>query len=249
MDKYQRERLGETRLNNAGLEMKIIKYNSATDIDIQFIKSGYISYNNKYYNFVRGTVKDHRHPSHFGLGYTDGEDTGRVINGKWVDDYEYDIWSGLFVRCYSEKKLKRCRTYREVEVAEEWHNYKNFKRWHKENYYEIEGEKMCLDKDILAKGNKIYSPDTCIYVPEKINLLFKKVSIKRDLPSGVFLHGKTGKYKSIHRSQMLGIYDSIEEASRAYKEAKEQYIKQVADEYKDKIPKKLYDAMYNWKER
>lgn len=249
MDKHKRERLGKTRINNAGLEMKIIKYNSATDIDIQFVESGYISYNNQYDNFIRGTVKDHRHPSHFGLGYTDGEDTGRVVNGKWKDDYEYAIWTGLFVRCYSEKKLKKCSTYRGVEVAEEWHNYKNFKRWHKENYYEIEGEKMCLDKDILSNGNKVYSPDTCIYVPERINQLFKKTSIKRDLPVGVFLHEKTRKYKSVHRGKSLGIFDSVEEASRAYKQAKERYIKEVADEYKDRIPKKLYDAMYNWREQ
>ena len=249
MDKYQRERLGETRLNNAGLEMKIIKYNNAKDIDIQFVESGYISYNNRYGNFIRGTVKDHRHPNHFGLGYTDGEDTGRVINGKWEDDYEYAIWSGLFVRCYSEKKLKKHSAYRNVEVAEEWYNYKNFKKWHKENYYEVEGEKMHLEKDILANENKIYSPDTCIYVPERINYLFIKVKNKNNLPTGVSLYGENGKYKSTYRKKILGIFDSVEEASRACKQAKEQYIKQVADEYKDKIPKKLYDAMYNWKER
>ena len=110
-------------------------------------------------------------------------------------------------------------------------------------------QKMHLDKDILANENKIYSPDTCIYVPERINYLFIKVKNKNNLPTGVSLYGENGKYKSTYRKKILGIFDSVEEASRACKQAKEQYIKQVADEYKDKIPKKLYDAMYNWKER
>ena len=51
--------------------------------------------------------------------------------------------------------------------------------------------------------------------------------------------------KSIHRN--LGYFETPKEAFKSYKTFKEQYIKQVADEYKDKIPKKLYEAMYNWK--
>ena len=44
----------------------------------------------------------------------------------------------------------------------------------------------------------------------------------------------------------LGCYETIEKAFQAYKQFKEQYIKEIADEYKDKIPKELYEAMYNW---
>ena len=65
-------------------------------------------------------------------------------------------------------------------------------KWIENNYYEIEGETMCLDKDILCKGNKIYSRDTCVFVPQRINSLFTKCDNARgdnpigveDLPSG-----------------------------------------------------------------
>ena len=107
---------------------------------------------------------------------------------------------------------------------------------------------MELDKDTLVKGNKIYSPETCIFVPQRINYLFLNSGGSRGLlPLGVYTVGK--KYasrtsKNGKRSVYLGSFDTPEEAFLAYKTAKEAYIKEVADEYKDKIPKKLYDALY-----
>lgn len=41
-------------------------------------------------------------------------------------------------------------------------------------------------------------------------------------------------------------FDTLEEAFYSYKNFKERYIKQVANEYKDKIPQKVYDAMYRY---
>ena len=35
-------------------------------------------------------------------------------------------------------------------------------------------EGYSLDKDILVKGNKIYSPETCCFVPQDVNILFTK---------------------------------------------------------------------------
>ena len=111
---------------------------------------------------------------------------------------------------------------------------------------------MNLDKDILVKGSKIYSPETCIFTPQFINTLFIKTNSKRgNFPIGVTYKKDINKYlatvqikkKHVH----IGVFSNQEEAFHAYKQAKEQYIKKVADEYKDKIPQKLYEAMYNWK--
>ena len=44
----------------------------------------------------------------------------------------------------------------------------------------------------------------------------------------------------------IGRFDTPEEAFYAYKQFKENYIKEVADEYKDSIPQKLYEAMYRY---
>ena len=114
---------------------------------------------------------------------------------------------------------------------------------------------MALDKDILVKGNKIYSPETCVFVPQNINTLFtKRNKVRGEYPIGVSFYKNTNKYlaqcnilingKSQYKK--LGYYNNIEDAFNAYKESKEANIKQVADYYKDNIPNKLYEAMYNY---
>ena len=110
---------------------------------------------------------------------------------------------------------------------------------------------MCLDKDILVHGNKIYSPSTCIFVPQRINTLFVKKDMNRgDLPIGVHWDKSRNKYKSTWRDfnskTKSKRFNTIQEAFDCYKYNKEKIIKQVADEYKPYIPKELYEAMYRW---
>jgi hypothetical protein len=111
---------------------------------------------------------------------------------------------------------------------------------------------MCLDKDILYKGNKVYSPETCVFVPERINILFvKSDKIRGEYPIGVTWRKDRGRFSSrccdAHGTyKPLGCYDTVEGAFNAYKTFKEKVIKQVADEYKHLIPNKLYQAMYNY---
>lgn len=115
---------------------------------------------------------------------------------------------------------------------------------------------MCLDKDILIKNNKIYSPNTCIFVPQRINNLFTKTNKNRgNLPIGVSYYLNYNQYtatcsiiKENERKghKTLGYFNTIEEAFNAYKNFKEKYIKQIANEYKDYIPIKLYNALLNY---
>ena len=162
----------------------------------------------------------------------------------------------MIVRCYSEKSLLNKNTYNNCIVCEEWHNFQNFAEWYENNYYEVKNEEMNLDKDILAKGNKIYGPETCIFVPKRINLLFVNNNNKRGkYPIGVrrsynklqavcIIRDEDGNDKSI----FLGSFELNEEdkAFKAYKDFKESYIKEIADKYQDIIPEKLYIAMYNY---
>jgi hypothetical protein len=111
---------------------------------------------------------------------------------------------------------------------------------------------MCLDKDILIKGNKVYSPETCIFIPSEINTLFVKNDVNRgEFPIGVTFNKENNNYLSHcnngHRKIIhLGTFNNIEDAFKVYKEYKEKIIKQIAEEYKSKIPEKIYNAMINY---
>ena len=114
---------------------------------------------------------------------------------------------------------------------------------------------MQLDKDILCKGNKIYSRDTCIFVPQRINLLFTKSDKARgDNPIGAS-PTPAGNYMvrcrdGYGKMDYLGTYPTKEEAFRVYKNYKENLIKRTIDSYEGKIPKPHYSrlktAMYNY---
>ena len=156
----------------------------------------------------------------------------------------------MLSRCYRKNRSK-LHPYDDVEVCKEWHNFQNFAEWFYNNYYEVNGEDMQLDKDILVKGNKIYSPETCIFVPKNINYLFiKSKSKKGQYPIGVSYDKNRNKYQaglSMYGKRIaLGRFDTLEEAFLTYKKAKEEYIKEVANNYKSLIPEKLYVTMINY---
>ena len=134
----------------------------------------------------------------------------------------------------------------------EWKCFQNFAQWYDENKYECDGEKMHIDKDILYKGNEIYSPETCIIVPKRINMLFiKRQNHRGNCCIGVSYKKQTNRYYasiSIEAKPVsLGSFNSEIDAFETYKTAKEKHIKNMADRYKDKIPKQLYEALYKYK--
>lgn len=158
----------------------------------------------------------------------------------------YSKWNNILHRSYSESYKEKQPTYKDVTVCEEWHNFQNFAKWFEDNY--VEGFE--LDKDILVKGNKIYSPETCCFVPKEINSLFKNYN-NNLLPTGISYDKINKKYKvSIRingKMKTKGRYVTVEEAFKVYKTAKETYIKEVADKWKEQISDKVYQAMYNYK--
>ena len=246
-------RIGEREVMKCGEEAEVIEYRKYDDITVRFINTGEII-KSQYCNFKNKSIKSHFTPTVYGVGVIGLENT-RDKNGDKLKSYE--SWKHILERCYDEKEQKKHPTYKGCMVCDEWLFYPNFKKWYEENYYEIEGQKMNLDKDILIKGNKIYSPETCVFVPQNINKLFlKRQNDRGDLPIGVIWHKrdkeyqaqcnifdvKNGKCKKKH----LGCYSTPQEAFQVYKEFKENYIRQVAEYYKDCIPQKLYKAMYKY---
>ena len=148
-------------------------------------------------------------------------------------------------RCYNEGTKDKFPAYYGIcKVCNQWLNMQIFSEWFEENKYEC-GERLHIDKDILYPGNKIYSPDTCILVPQRINMLFMNKPNKRGLPNGI--RKAYGKYLAKYNNEELGAYTTLEDAYNVYAAKKEENIKQIADEYKELIPEKLYVALYNYK--
>lgn len=242
------DRTGEINHNTYGSIMTIIKYKNNKDIIVQF-ENGYKT-KVCYSDFKKGLVKNPYDKTVYNIGYLGEGKYKTRENSKHTIQNKY--WMNMLNRCYCKEYKIKQPTYKNVICCNEWHNFQNFGKWFDENYYTINNERMALDKDILYKGNKIYSPNTCIFVPQRINSLFVKNNKDRGkYPIGVSYNKSRNKYfvqcSDKKKSNFLGRYETVEEAFNTYKHFKEQYIKQVADEYKDKIPKKLYDAMYNWK--
>lgn len=188
-------------------------------------------------------------PRVYGVGYI-GEGPYKSKEND-IMTKQYSIWSKMLRRCYETFNTTN-PSYEDCYVCEEWLNFQNFAYWYDNNYYEIDNERMEIDKDILYKGNKVYSPETCIIVTQRINSLFIKCNgIRGEYPIGVSKSINKKKYEAACQidkgaRKHLGSYNTPEEAFYAYKEYKEKYIKEVADEYKEVIPYTLYEAMYNY---
>lgn len=167
-------------------------------------------------------------------------------HGAQIQSYIH--WRGMLERCYNPKKCMRRASYENCTVCDEWLSFSNFKKWFDEHH--VDG--WHLDKDILIKGNKVYSPQTCCFVPCEINVLFVKSDKKRgEHPIGVSYCKEQKKFRAAvsvnHSRKFVGRYSTEQEAFEAYKKAKEENIKRVADKWKNKIEPKVYLAMCNYK--
>lgn len=249
-DSKKDERFGMTNINKYGSELKIIRYGNARDIDVLITTKDskeYIFKNRSFSDFKKGDITSPYDRKLYGVGYL-GIGKFNVTDDNGEITKEYRTWNDMIRRGYSKKLKNRNKTYKDVFVCEEWHDFQNFAKWFNENYYEIENERVDLDKDILVKGNKIYSPETCCFVPSKINTLFTFRQNENEFP-GVSIkdNGYQVTVGCKNKSKYLGFFKTKEEAFEVYKKRKEEIIKQIADEYKDKIPSHLYQTLYEYK--
>lgn len=248
------QRLGLISHNNQNCLMKIVEYNSATDIVVEFQDFNKAKVHTRWDHFTEGSVKNPYFKHIYGI----------ACAGSKVDisqsKREYQTWTDMLRRCYDNNYHSYKPTYIRCEVCEEWTNYENFYDWitHQENYNKWAADTTFhLDKDIRVKHNKVYSPETCCLVPHNVNTLFIKADNKRGLyPIGVSEHYKnSGTYMArcnnplLHKTIQIGVYASPQDAFVAYQQYKENLIRTIANEEYSKrnITQLCYNAMMNYK--
>lgn len=224
-------RLEEENYNNQGCLMKIVIYNNALDIVVEFQDSYKERVSTNYDNFLNGKVKNQYYPSVFGVGMIGSEYPSKV-NGKMTK--EYTTWRNMLMRCFDVKYKEAHPAYKNVTCCDEWLLFENFYEWlHSQENFDkwFDGKYWALDKDIIIKGNKIYSPNVCCLVPANVNVLFTQKP-KRNLPVGIYKNGNgyTARCDNllIGKTEKLGTHQTVENAFNAYKIYKEDLIKEIA---------------------
>lgn len=243
----KRIEVGDVFTNNSGCVAVVIERKNYSEILVQFqdefqhsvivrgdvLKSG--RFKNPYYKSVCGV-------GYVGVGKYRVSEGGRITKA-------YIHWSHALERCYNKEYQEKYPSYLGCTVCEEWHNFQVFAEWfYSQRYHQ---KRFHLDKDLLFKNNKVYSPETCTLIPERVNgFLIGLSKSKGEYPLGVSRKSKSNKFQtSINLDsgrKYLGAFDTPEEAFYVYKEAKEKYIKELANQYKDQIDPRAYNALMSW---
>lgn len=182
--------------------------------------------------------------------------SGKLMFGVGINDTKgrigvcpfYIKWKNMLSRCYSESYSLKSPTYAGCSVCEEWLTFSRFKAWMQTQDW----ENKQLDKDLLYLGNKVYSPETCIFISQKINnFITEKQNSRGKYPIGVTLD--QGKYKakccygSSGSQKSLGVYTTPEDAHRAWLSFKlEQAHLLASEEADDRVSKALISRYENY---
>lgn len=158
--------IGKSYLTNEGYEVKIIDYIDRSHVLIKFTAFPDCQIWSTIQNIKNGQIKNPYHKSVYGKGYYGvGKHTSRINN---VKTEQYIKWFSMFDRCYNPETHKRVPEYIDCEVSDEFCNFQNFAEWYDRKTYQCKYP-LELDKDLLIKGNKIYSPSACCFIPKEIN--------------------------------------------------------------------------------
>ena len=178
-----------------------------------------------------------------------------VVDGKkkrkqvWICPY-FQTWKNMLARCYSTKYQEKQPTYVGCTVATEWLTFSNFKNWMETQ----EWQDKQLDKDLLIEGNKVYSPNTCVFVSRRVNMFTTDRGAARgEWMIGVYWNKTAGKFMSqccnplTNKREHLGRFDSEQEAHEVWLKRKRELAHLLAAEQTDsRVSKALIDRYMNY---
>lgn len=185
-----------------------------------------------------------------GIGINDIPGVSNINN---PDFWKYKLWKGMITRCFSAKIKQQHETYIGVSCDDSWLVFSKFisDALTVENVKKYLSHSWHLDKDILVKGNKLYSLNTVCFVPSEINnLLISSKKTRGCLPVGLSIHKGSGKIQvrvsKGGKNLFLGKFDNLDEAFHKYKVEKEEHIKFVARKWEGVVADNVFNALMNY---
>ena len=220
-----KQTLGYRLISNEGFEFEVIEVLKNNKRKIRTIQEPFYETITRTDLIDKCMVRNPYCKNVFGVGFI-GLGSYNSINSKFNGKDFYDTWGKMFDRCYRGVDL----TYTNVEVCEEWYNFQNFMEYVIKTFpFNITSEKFVLDKDLLQQGieNKTYSPNTCLWLPARINTYIQNKS--KNTTTGItgVYRKQSGKWCATSTEfelggvcKYLGSYTTQEEAINTYKEFK-----------------------------
>lgn len=242
IDKY----VGKVFKTNKCGDVEVIDVLDRGKLKVRFLNTGNI----RVYDTVSVTRQEMRDIEAFPVYTTGVQDIkGYLVKGQPAPK-DYSVWNGIRQRCYNQNYIGSIPTYEGCTMSEDFLIFSKFREWYN-SQIGCEQDGWHVDKDLLFKGNKVYSAETCVLLPPEINsaiVVHNRGS--NNFPMGVIYNCTKTRYRArIQRKggwESLGTYDTPEEAFYAYKPVKEAYVKSIAEQWKDKIDPRAYQALMNW---
>ena len=179
----------------------------------------------------KGLIMRSRRKLVFGVGINDGPPGAYSTK-------PYKTWHNMLKRCYCDAYQETQPTYKGCFVCDEWLTLSNFMRWLAAQDWE--GKE--LDKDLLHPGNKEYSPEKCVFVTRQINSLLH-IRVGLNSPQGVWFDKGAGKFRAEFiangKKKYIGLFDDINDGAVAYKKAKANHIRKIAENESELIASAL----------
>lgn len=172
----------------------------------------------------------------YGVGLNDLDRAiTRTVGDKRVGCPIYAAWHHMLERCYSEKWHAKYPTYIDCFAKDGWLKLSKFEEW----MLTQDWEGKQLDKDFLSSDNKIYSPETCVFIDQKLNkFLTDRAALRGNCPLGVSAHKEGGFVVRCWnpfegKREYLGIFRNPEEAHLVWKKRKHEHALTYADQQTD----------------
>lgn len=216
----------------------VLEFKDCFNVSIKFLDTGYEAVVASE-NMKRGLVKDYYAKHTHGVGYLGS------ANASVGYEHLYQKWVSMISRCYGTHKDDKY--YEDCDISEDFLNFTKFRDWAlSQKGSDMKG--WVLDKDLLSDGVKMYSANTCCFIPHALNVVFNKKFTQQLDGSGIKSSGtgycaRISKFGKYHH---LGTFSSKERATEVYCEAKREYIIELADLYKLNLEIKVYEKITQW---